>query len=399
MLTRPSSLAIAFLVSAVLFCPHGRAAEEVPTRVDVFTAQQEGYETYRIPGLVVTSRGTLLAYCEARKNAKTDWGETDVLMRRSADGGRTWDEPRKVASALADAKPNPVRLPPEGSEPGATLNNPVAIADPTGQVYLVYCVNYARCFCQRSDDDGLTFAPAVEITSAFEPFRKSYDWKVIATGPGHGIRLQNGRLLVPVWLSPGTGRGGHHPSCVATIYSDDGAKTWHAGEIACGDTPETPDPNETAAVELRGGRVMLNMRNESPRHRRLVTVSPDGATVWSKPAFDDALLEPICFGSLARLTVDGEPVILWSNPANDSVGGKLSKQRINLTVRASFDDGKTWPASRLLQDGVAGYSDLATGPDGAIYCFYERGAVSGKQTFTQSLTLARFTLGWVEGKP
>lgn len=390
-------LGVLFLGALLCAACRTRAAE--PTKVDLFTARQGGYETYRIPGIVVTWRGTLLAYCEARKNAKTDWGETDVLMRRSSDGGRTWDEPRKVAGAPADAKPNPVRVPPEGSGAGATLNNPVAIADPAGPVYLLYCVNYACCFCERSDDDGRTFAPAVEITSAFEPLRKQYDWKVIATGPGHGIRLQNGRLLVPVWLSLGTGRGGHHPSCVATIYSDDRGKTWHAGAIACGDMPETPDPNETAAVELSGGRVMLNMRNESPRHRRLVTVSPDGAIGWSKPAFDEALLEPICFGSLARLTVDGKPVVLWSNPANDSVGGKLSKQRINLTIRASFDEGKTWPASRPLQDGVAGYSDLASGADGAIYCFYERGAVEGKQTFTQSLTVARFSLGWVSGKP
>ena len=124
---------------------------------------------------------------------------------------------------------------------------------------------------------------------------------MIATGPGHGIALRTGRLVVAVWLSTGTGGNAHRPSVTATIYSDDHGRTWKAGEIAIPDTPEFIFPNETTAVELADGRVMLNARSESKANRRLVTISPDGATGWSKPAFDDALLEPICEGSLSRI--------------------------------------------------------------------------------------------------
>src|SRR2546429_160136 len=87
---------------------------------------------------------------------------------------------------------------------------------------------------------------------------KIYGWRLGATGPGHGIQLSSGRLLVPVWLALGTAGNGHGPSVNATVYSDDHGATWHRGEIAVPDTPEFPSANETAAVQLADGRVMLN---------------------------------------------------------------------------------------------------------------------------------------------
>ena len=97
-----------------------------------------------------------------------------------------------------------------------------------GVVHLLTCVEYCRCFYQRSDDDGATFSKPVEITKAFEGFRPSYSWQVLATGPGHGVQLKSGRLVVPVWLSTGTIGNGHRPSVCATIYSDDDGATWKA---------------------------------------------------------------------------------------------------------------------------------------------------------------------------
>jgi sialidase-1 len=108
-----------------------------------------------------------------------------------------------------------------------TADNPTAIVDrQTGAVHFLYQIDYARCYYVRSDDDGLSFTAPVDITATFEQFRKEYDWNVIAPGPGHGIQLKNGRLLVPVWLS--TGGHKHRPSCQATIYSDDHGRTWSA---------------------------------------------------------------------------------------------------------------------------------------------------------------------------
>ena len=172
----------------LLFAASLHAAE--PVKTDLFTAGDAAYETYRIPGIVVTKKGTLLVYCEARKSAKSDWGHIDVMLRRSTDGGKTFDAPRKIV----DPTPSPAD--------DTTVNNPVAIPDPdSGAVHFVYCINYAHCFYMRSDDDGQTFSKPVDITATLEELRPKYDWKVFATGPGHGIRLKSGRLLIPVWLA------------------------------------------------------------------------------------------------------------------------------------------------------------------------------------------------------
>ena len=284
-----------------------------------------------------------------------------------------------------------------GREGEVTVNNPVMIADPkSGAVHLLYCVEYMRCFYARSDDDGRTFGPAVEITSAFDAFRPEYDWKVLATGPGHGVRLRTGWLVVPVWLSTGTGGHGHRPSCVATVYSDDDGKTWKRGDVVVDSSPDLPNPNETTAAELPDGRVMLNIRTESPKNRRLVTTGPDGATKWDKPAFDDRLFDPVCFGSLVGTGDGGRLLFSCPDPSNSS-GAKdvksVQKPRRNLTVRTSSDGGRTWPAAKVLEPGIAGYSDLAAGAGGVVYCFYERDGITGSPFRTAHLTLRGATPG------
>src|SRR5690606_14624885 len=94
-----------------------------------------------------------------------------------------------------------------------------------GTIHALFCHNYERVFAMQSSDNGLTFSEPVEITTSLEPFRERYAWRVIATGPGHGIQLENGRMVVPVWMSTGegtefgAGKLGHRPSEVACIYS------------------------------------------------------------------------------------------------------------------------------------------------------------------------------------
>ncbi len=374
------------------------AADAALSQQPLFQAGTDGYATYRIPGIVVTKRGTLLAYAEARKTARGDWGPIDLVMRRSTDRGKTWSSQRVVSQVAGPKMKNPVALAQNLANPSdVTYNNPVAIADASGAVHFLFCLEYMRAFYMRSGDDGQTFSTPVEITGAFDAFRPAYDWKVLATGPGHGIQLRNGRLLVPVWLSTGTGGHAHRPSVAATIYSDDGGRTWKRGEIAVPDTPEHVFPNETAAAQLSGGRVMLNTRTESKRHRRTVVTSPDGATAWSQPQFQDELLEPICFASLISL---GGKRLVFSNPDNlEKTGGAAEpgrpRDRKNLTVQLSNDDGATWRAKRVLEAGWSGYSDLALGRDGTIYCFYERGAQGGDAYRTETLVLAAFDSDWI----
>ncbi len=400
-------------LSVVLFCTGGSVhtiAADAPflENTDLFKSGDGGYALYHIPGVVVTAKGTVLAWAEARKE-RGDWDAIDILLRRSTDDGKTWSAAKKIADVPGPKEKNPFALKLKSVRPDdVTYNNPVLIADRDGTVHMVFCLEYMRCFYQQSKDDGVTWSAPVEITSSFEKFRPAYDWKVLATGPNHSIQLKNGRLVVPVWLSTGTGGNAHRPSVTATIYSDDQGKTWKASEIAVPNTEEWINPNETVAIELADGSVMLNVRNESKTHRRLVTSSKDGATGWSTPRFDDALLEPICMGSIIRLstaTTGGKNRILFANPDNLSrIDGKeqagKGRDRRNVSVKLSYDEGKTWAVNKPVEPGFSGYSDLAVTKKGTILCFYGRGEKSDFGGFAfKQLTLSRFNLEWVtDGK-
>ena len=412
---RHAWLPIGLLLWGLLLPPAGsvvRAGQVLKT--DLFVAGEGGYKLYRIPGIVVTAGGTVLAYCEARKGDSGDWGTIDVMLRRSTDGGKTWLPRQRLVHVEGDLPLNPVAAAQNLDRPGEnTVNNPVAIVDyEDGSLHFLYCLEYMRCFYMRSRDEGATWTDAVEITSTFEAFRSEYAWKVIAVGPGHGIQLRHGpyrgRLVVPVWLSLGTGEHAHRPSVASTIVSDDHGKTWQRGEIAVPDTPDSIHPSETIVVQLSDGRVMLNTRSESKQHRRLVTVGPDGATGWSRTRFDDALLEPICMAAIVRVrrprgTQPG--LVAFSNPHNLSrrqgreIAGR-PRDRVRMSIKLSDDEARTWSAHRILEQGFSGYSDLAALPDGQLLCFYERGSTDGKNNYRPGrLTVARFDEAWVRAGP
>ncbi len=384
------ALCYAALISCLFPGSSLSAAEPVLEKTEVFPAGMNGVALYRIPGIVVTQRGTVLAYCEARRNSSADWGEIEVHLRRSTDGGKTWGEPMNIAHRGARLEGNPHKAK-EGAKE-QTVNNPVAIVDRvTGAIEFLYCVNYARCFAMRSTDDGLSWTEPVEITAAFEPFRSKYPWKVIATGPGHGIQLKSGRLVVPIWLAYGN-TGDHKPSAAATIISDDHGKSWVAGDIAVPDEGAFGDPNETMLTELSDGRVMLISRSVSKPNRKLITLSPDGASLWTTPKFHDQLWEPICMASvIAHPSKPGR--LIFSNPHTLSLdkGGKEIPagrgKRENLSIKLSDDNGTTWPISKTLEAGPSAYSDLAVLPDGTILCLYE-----GNKT----IVCASFNLEWLE---
>ncbi len=367
------------LVAVCGVVPAG-GAEPCLEKADLFQAEADGYKTYRIPGIVVATDGSVLAYCEARKAGLGDWEDIDVFLRRSTDGGKTFS-PRML---IHDAG-------------GDTVNNPAAIVDRSGRVHFLYCINYARCYYTYSEDRGKTFAAPREITPTFEQFRRDYDWNVIATGPGHGIQLKNGRLLMPVWISTGGKR--HRPSAVSTIYSDDRGRSWHRGQIVCNHPEPLVNPSETLAVQLSDGKVLLNIRNENRSYRRALSTSRDGATGWSEVRFDKTLFEPVCMAALIQLprpfaANDGTFLFVNPNSRENEQDYGWRRSRENLTVRISRDDCRTWPVSRVIDAGISGYSDLAVGPDGTIYCLYERGGERGHAW--KYLTLARFNRQWVD---
>ena len=394
------------------FSAVARSTEPWLEQTELFTGGQGGYPSYRIPGLAVTTKGTILAFVDARKTAG-DWSEIDICMRRSTDGGVTWSPQERVihtglhaALGITFARNETAVAQHLGGEDKIPISNQVPVVDrQTGAVHLLHCVNYARAFYQRSDDDGVTFSAPVEITKVFEEFRPEYAWKVIATGPNHGIQLAGGRLLVPVWLSRGGGPGGHRPSVIATIYSDDHGGTWKRGAIVTGELDPLVNPNETVALELSDGAVMLNIRHESLQHRRAISYSPDGISDWTRPELVNDLYEPVCMAALERLSSirsGGTSRLIFSNPHNatDPIPNHSSRfyVRKNLSLKVSYDEGRTWPVNRTLEPGAALYSDLAVLPDGTICCLYER-RVTKDKVAVPVVTLARLNLAWItEGK-
>lgn len=357
--------------------------------VKVFDAAQLGYITTRIPALVTTRQGTVLAFCEARRGMD-DWSAIDIFVNRSADGGLTWEGGELLLTGG-----------------GRLASNATPIADRDGTVHFLFQRNYERAFYMRSEDDGVTWTEPQDITYAFEAFRPEYNWQVLAPGPGHSVQLGSGRLLAPVWLcdpaTPGVAPGDHRPSCVVTVYSDDGGETWERGEIVLDSAPAHLNPSETVAAELSDGRVMLNIRSESPQHRRLVTTSQDGIRGWSEPVFDDALYEPVCMASLIALPDPKDSdrqLLVFVNPdSRHEPGERLPaihfSARENLVAKLSYDEGVTWPVAKLIDPGMASYSDLAVTADRTMLCLYEAGTLEGAMGKTTHLNLARFDLEWL----
>jgi sialidase-1 len=262
----------------------------------------------------------------------------------------------------------------------------------------------------RSDDDGKTFSTPVDITEAAHNFRRGwvreevadrYGWNVVAPGPGHGIQLAGGRLLSTIWMSP---HYRHRPSAIATIYSDDQGKTWQSGALL---ERNLVNPSEHVAIELADGRVMTNIRSEGTEHRRATAVSPDGISNWTRPELHPELFEPVCMASLIRVSAQPKHKknrMLFANPDSRPQSGMFVKEynmksRDDLRVRMSYDEGQTWPVSKLMQEGGTGYSDMAVAPDGRLFILYEHVLPDEGKGRKHNLTLARFTLEWLtDGK-
>lgn len=355
------------LLLCLLLLPTLPAAEF--TQTELFRSGEGGYHTYRIPALVVTAKGTLLAFCEGRRGGGSDTGNIDILLRRSLDNGRTWS-PQQVVADLGED----------------TIGNPAPVVDrKTGAISLLLTRNPGKdterqiiagtssgtrtVWLSRSTDDGKTWTAPADISSSV----KLPNWTWYATGPGNGIQLRDGRLVVPCdHIVTGTNAYFSH-----VIVSDDGGLTWKLGGSAGDKT------NESAVVELRDRSLLLNMRSYNQQNRRALATSRDRGATWSSISYDDALVDPICQASLIRFRKDS---LLFSNPADT--------KRVRMTVKLSRDEGNTWPVARLIHDGPAAYSSLAQLKDGRIGLLYER----GEKRAYELITFARFDQRWLTAK-
>jgi len=375
-------------------------------KTELFVGGDKDHKLYRIPGIVVTKRGTVLVYCEGRRKTGSDWDTIDIMLRRSTDGGKTFREQNVIGQVQVPLQRSPVAIEKKQGKPDdVTYNNPVAIVDRNGTVHFIFCIDYMRVFYMSSKDDGQIFSKPVEITQAFDSLRPKYAWRVVATGPGHGIQLSNGRLLVASWVSLGLNGNGHGPSANTTLYSDDHGKTWHVQGLAIPDSTEFPSSNETEAVQLADGSVMLSVRTPSTKNRRVITTSKDGAANWATPHYQSDLPDPHCMAGIVRFSTakkGGKDRLLFSNPDNlTRTDGRdvPGKDRKNVSVRVSYDEGASWTVKRTIEAGPSGYSDLAVLPDGTILCFYEASKNGATGNYAERLLLARFSLEWLtDGK-
>lgn len=336
----------------VIFDGTGKPQETV-SRAGAKRIEGRGYApgkaaVYRIPSLVVTKKGTILAFAEARASGY-DLGHIRMVVRRSEDNGKTWGPEIDITSQF----------------PNNSCGNPSPVVErETGRIFLAYQFRTnpshtnsgaVHVALTHSDDDGKTWSKSKFVTEQFKP--KSRSWQ--ATGPGHGIQLTQGkykgRLVIPCY---GQGSG-------YVVYSDDKGKTWKYG----GSSPNM-DINEAVCVELLKGDVMINARSPGrTRNRGTCVLTNGGETLKEGTArFIPELPDPSCQGSTARYSwpKDGKPgMILYAGPG-------LPTGRVQATLWASYDDGKTWPYKQQIYQGGSGYSDINVLPNGKIIYLFEK---------------------------
>ncbi|KGE13938.1 sialidase family protein [Sphingobacterium deserti] len=305
----------------------------------IYQKGYKGYACFRIPALVRSPNGSLLAFAEARKDDCADDGNIDLVLRRSEDNGLTWSDMEVIWDA--------------GEH---TAGNPAPVVDKTtGEIHLLMCRNNDQVYVSRSKDEGRTWSTPSDITAAV----KKQGWTWYATGPVHGIQIEKGphagRLVIPC----------DHTGNAHTIYSDDHGETWKLGGVA---THPVYKPNECTVAELSNGDLLLNMRAPNSDKRRLLSTSKDGGLSWSNPEVHQTLIDPVCQGSMLTFTdTDGKPILLFANAAHET-------RRRNMTLRLSGDDGKTYPKEMLIYGEFAAYSDMALIDNNTLAMLYERGA-------------------------
>ncbi|MEO0341528.1 MAG: sialidase family protein [Bacteroidota bacterium] len=360
----------------------------------LFENGQWGYACFRIPAIVTAPNGELLAFAEGRKKNCWDFGDVDLVLRRSKDNGLSWSLLELVIDydTLQAGNPAPV----------FDLTDPKY---PNGRLFLLYNsgnnhegeVRKGRgvreVWYVTSTDNGKTWSSPTNITlSVHKPLQTEFnttynfpeDWRSYALTPGHAIQLQQepytGRLFIPANHSEGDPLDGFDEYRAHAFYTDDHGKTWELSESV-----SVESSNESIAVELPDGTIMQNIRHQSGRKKqRLIALSKDGGASWDTTYFDAQLPSPVCQASImAYKNPNDEVALLFSNPNS-------TERREKMTIKVSFDNGETWPISRPIRAGASAYSDLATLQNKQIGLLYERGNDGG-------IHFATFSWAWLVG--
>ncbi len=365
---------------------HYLVSYSLPEKFVICRQGQDSVHTYRIPGLVTTKAGSLIAVFDMRYNGTGDLpGDIDVGMRRSTDMGKTWSDIEVIMDM--------------GNDPAFNydgIGDPtILVDDVTGTIWVAATWSHGnrswhgsgpglepeetgQFMLVKSEDDGLSWSDPINITKQV----KNPIWNFLLQGPGSGITMRDGTLVFPAQFRDENGTP--HSTI---IYSRDRGETWHCGIGA------KPNTTEAQVVELNDGSLMLNMRTNGSDYRS-VYVSDDLGASWTEhqtsTGLGNALPGPVCQASFLRYTsiLDGyvKDRVLFSNPSNTS-------SRNNMYIQMSTDEGESWTVKKLLKAGPAAYSSLTILPDGSIGLIYETNDQG--TSVVETITYYRFSLDWL----
>ncbi len=344
-----------------------------PEQQLLFNSGPDGYPRFRIPSLIVTPQKEVLAICEGRADGGGLTGNIDIVLRRSSDNGQTWG-PIEV---IADDGPH-------------TLGNPCPVLDrTTGTIWMGLSRSHGkdteaqitagtsqettRALITSSVDGGKTWSALKDITAA----AKADDWTWFGTGPGIGVQLKSGRLVIPSYHA----MKGSQVYRSHMLISDDHGQTWRRG------APAGEFVGECQIAERDDGTLVMSTRTMKGSDRRTVMTSVDGGLTWSQPSLDPALFDPSCQAMLYRVpNISSVPktssLWLFSHPTGP--------KRHNLSVHVSRDEGHSWSHMRRIRSGDGQYSCLAQLPDGSIGCLLDAWVDGNYRLF-----FTKFSLEWL----
>ncbi len=354
--------------------PETGAAQRPQEWTALYRNGDAGYPRFRIPALLALDNGAVLAFAEGRQpefeGQHDDHAMNDIVLRRSLDGGDSW-EPHQVIAEMG----------------GDSLNDPCAVYLPdTGRVLLMFQrfprgyharvmehtemaeLGYGgprntQTFVTYSDDDGATWSEPRDITRSVRA-----EDAISVGSPGVGVVLSRGehagRVLIPLYETIPLGDGERYWRNRVAI-SDDGGETWRTSERVPDDTL-TGYGNEAQLAERADGSILMHARWQEGANRVLQTVSRDGGKTWGPIAPSPDLVTTPCMTSLFSYSEDGNAWLLASLP-------KSEEGRENGTIMLSRDGGETWAFGRSVYDGGFAYSCLTKLPDNRVGLLFERG--------------------------
>ena len=349
--------------------------------IPVFESGKDGHKSYRIPAIIKLNNGHLLAFAEGRVQGASDFGDVNIVLKISTDNGRTWGSIKTIVDydTLQAGNPAPV----------------VDLTDPaytTGRIFLFYNTGNKQesdvrngnglreVWYKTSTNGGINWSEAVNITlQTHRPklpqinpaYNFTDDWRSYANTPGHAMQIETGKYKGRIYIAANHSEGGIQNESMDYIahgfYTDDHGKTFHISNNV-----NLPGGNENMAAELSDGRIMLNIRNQRGDVRaRYIAISSNGGQSWDTSYFDKNLPDPVCQGSLLTIGKKRKQNILAFSNAADEM------RRDNLTLRISFDDGKTWKKNFVIyknpsQPDAAAYSDIVKLSGKKIGVLYEK---------------------------